>query len=264
MTKRIAINGAAGRMGKTLLSLVLQDNSLSLAQAFEHENHEALGQDIGKLLGQEETGVFLESFEKTKIDADAMIDFSLPEGTNALLDKLLENPIPYICGTTGLNETLLARIESLSAKAPVIHAPNFSLGVNLLFSLTKIAANALGEGTETEIVEAHHRHKKDAPSGTAIRLAEIAKEGVAAKNIIHGRSGITNERPADEVAVHALRGGEVIGEHTVYFYKGAERIELTHRAPGRDAFAGGAIQAAKWAIGKAAGRYEMADVLGLG
>lgn len=257
---KLAIHGAAGRMGRVLLRMIDEAPDLSLAQAIEREGHPELGCDVSELIGGPERGAPLRSMPE-KPDADVMIDFSLPEGMAELVRRLKITPLPLISGTTGLGPEEMAELRLLSGLAPVVWAPNFSTGVNLLFDLVGRSADVLGKEAEVEITELHHRHKKDAPSGTALRLSRIVAEGRG--EVVHGRSGETGERPPGQVGVHALRGGDVTGEHTVYFFSGGERLELTHRAPGREAFASGALRAARWITGRAPGFYDMSYVLGL-
>ncbi len=262
----IGIYGAAGRMGQTLLRLIFQADDLHLAAAYEADGHPLLGKDAGSLCGLEECGVLLQALPE-KIDVDVLIDFSLPQGTATLLDKLQTQPLPYICGTTGLDEAMQARLHDLAKLTAVVWAPNFSTGVSLLFDLVSKAASILGVESDIEITEIHHRHKKDAPSGTAAKLAELAALGRGSdpkQDLLYGRKGISGERERATIGVHALRGGEVVGEHTVHFLADGERLELTHRAGSREAFAGGALKAARWAVTKEAGMYDMMNVLGLG
>jgi 4-hydroxy-tetrahydrodipicolinate reductase len=265
MTTGLAINGAAGRMGRTLLSLIEQAPDLSLAGAFEQDNHPQLLEDSGALIGKPQSGLPL-TVLPGRIEADVVIDFSLPGGTERLLDVLETHPLPLICGTTGLSEAQQKRLHNLAAYAPVVFAPNFSTGVNVLFDLVRRAARLLKDEIEAEVTEIHHKHKKDAPSGTAARLVEILADELSVPQdggIRHGREGLVGERPRAEIGVHALRGGEVVGEHTVYLFGNGERLELTHKLQGREALAGGALVAARWALGKPAGLYSMTDVLGL-
>jgi 4-hydroxy-tetrahydrodipicolinate reductase len=199
--------------------------------------------------------------------ADVVIDVTAPAATIAVARLCSENLTPLVVGTTGHNQEQIEALRLASQRCPVLLAPNFSLGVNLLFWMAETAAAKLGKDFDVEIVELHHRLKKDAPSGTAKRLAELiaaARQLSYAKNARHGREGLVGERPVDEIGVHAVRGGDIIGEHTVLFAGLGERIELTHKASSRETFARGAIQAARWIVGRSPGLYEMRDVLGLG
>ncbi len=253
---RIAIAGAAGRMGRTLIRLIGASEDLQLAALWERADHPELGREAG------DSGVTFSAIADTG-NIDAVVDFSLPEGTAKLLDFLLENPLPLVSGTTGLDEEAFKKMDRLAQNVPVIWAPNFSTGVNLLFQLTKLAAEVMGPQSDPEIVEVHHRHKKDAPSGTAAKLADIVSETLSIDTRRDGRGGAVGERPAKEIGLHAVRGGEVPGEHTVYFFGAGERLELTHRLGGREALAAGALRAAQWISGVKPGRYDMNDVLGL-
>ncbi len=198
---------------------------------------------------------------------DGVIDFSLPAVTMKLIDAITKNPKPLVIGTTGLDELQTERVLKVSEKVPVIMSPNMSMAVNLLFKLTEMASRALGNRFDIEVLEAHHRFKKDAPSGTARKLLSTIKESIPELkdcNEVHGREGISeNERSRDEIGVFAMRGGDIVGEHTVYFVGMGERIELTHRAQSRDIFAQGAVTALEYLVEKGPGMYTMYDVLGL-
>jgi 4-hydroxy-tetrahydrodipicolinate reductase len=197
---------------------------------------------------------------------DVVIDFSHSNGTLSLARACREAKKPAVIGTTGHSNEERAAIEELAGEVPVVLSPNFSVGVNALFWLSRKTAEMLGDGFDLEIVEAHHRSKKDAPSGTAKKLAEILCEvrGLDyGANVAHGREGLVGERPANEIGVHSIRGGDVVGDHTVTFAGAGERLELTHKAASRETFATGALRAARWVVGKPAGLYSMEDVLGL-
>lgn len=204
---------------------------------------------------------------REKIDAcDAIIDFSFHEVTAGIAELAVEKKLPLVIGTTGHTPEEKAEILStVDGKIPVVWAGNYSVGVNTLNYLTRKAASILGEKYEPEVLEMHHHHKKDAPSGTAERLIEILKDSYGLNNeqVVHGREGLVGARPDKEIGVHAIRGGDIVGEHTVYFCGDGERIELTHRATDRKIFAQGAVRAAQWAVGQAPGVYNMEDVLGL-
>lgn len=199
-------------------------------------------------------------------DSEAIIDFSFHEVTANIAKLAVEKKLPLVIGTTGHSaEEKQAILDTVKGKIPVVWAGNYSVGVNTLNYLTRKAANILGSNYEPELLEMHHHHKKDAPSGTAERLIEILKGArkLNHENVVHGREGIVGARPENEIGVHAIRGGDIVGEHTVYFCGEGERIELTHRATDRKIFAVGAVRAAKWAVGKTPGIYNMEDVLGL-
>lgn len=197
---------------------------------------------------------------------DVVIDFSNPGATGALCRACADAKKPAVIGTTGQSKEERQSIDRLSESVPVVLSPNFSVGVNALFWLTRKAAEMLGDNFDLEIAETHHRLKKDAPSGTAKKLAEILCEvrGLDyAKNVRHGREGLIGERPANEIGIHSIRGGDVVGDHTVTFAGAGERLELSHKAASRETFAAGALRAAQWIVGKPAGLYSMEDVLGL-
>ncbi|MBV9734157.1 MAG: 4-hydroxy-tetrahydrodipicolinate reductase [Verrucomicrobia bacterium] len=241
---RLLVHGSTGRLGKVIVEVAQSQPDLAIKGATR----------------QDPVDKMIES-------ADVVIDVSAPAATMAVARLCSENPTPLVVGTTGHNQEQIEALQLVSQKCPVLLAPNFSLGVNLLFWMAETAAAKLGKDFDVEIVEVHHRLKKDAPSGTAKRLAELiaaARRLTYEKNARHGREGIVGERPVDEIGVHAVRGGDIIGEHTVLFAGLGERIELTHKASSRETFARGAIQAARWIVGCSPGLYEMRDVLGLG
>lgn len=264
MGTKVAIFGAAGRMGRMLCRLAEENPDLDLVAAIDYEGHPEMGKSIAPLCGADTTEVRLSSLADG-IDAQVVVDFSLPEATGKLLETLKRNPLPLICGTTGLTDELKKQLNELSEKVPVVFAPNFSTGVNLLFELAERATQVMGDDVDIEIMEIHHRHKKDAPSGTAVGLLEgIVEKGAydLEQDTIYGRKGISGERPQKQIGVHALRGGEVVGEHTVFLFASGERLELTHRAQSREAFAKGALLAAGWVANKKeAGMFNMRDVL---
>ena len=238
---RIAIVGAAGRMGKMLCAL-------------------AEGTDL-EVVSKVDVA---EGYEKTWPDGvEGVIDFSYHAGVPASVEKAAAQGVPYVIGTTGLTAEEQARVDAAAKKIPIVQSGNYSLGVNLLLALVKKAAEVLGPEYDIEVTEMHHRHKKDAPSGTALMLAKAAAAGRGqSDDFVYGRKGDIGERPVGEIAVHALRGGSVVGDHTVMFAGDVERVEITHKAQSREAFAAGALKALAWAKGKAAGRYTMRDVLG--
>jgi 4-hydroxy-tetrahydrodipicolinate reductase len=266
---RIVVSGAAGRMGRRLLELVQLDTESSLAGALESPSHPLLGHTAGSLAGDVPAARLSETKLTAEIPpglaADVIIDFSAPEQTVALARTAAERGWAIVVGTTGLNDAQKQQLVSASARAAVLVAPNYALGMNVLFQLVAEAARHL-QGYDIEILESHHRFKKDAPSGSALRLAERAAEGAGrdlATSAVYGRKGLTGERRPGEIGIHAIRRGDVVGEHTVTFTTLGETLELTHRAHSRDAFARGALHAAKWLAGKPAGRYTFEQVLGL-
>ena len=241
---RLLVHGAAGRLGKVILEVAQSQADLAVKGATRSD-------PIDRLI----------------MAADVVIDVTTPAATIAVARLCSESRTPLVLGTTGHTHEQFEALRLVSQSCPVLVAPNFSLGVNLLFWMAETAAAKLGKDFDVEIVELHHRLKKDAPSGTAKRLAELiaaARRLSYEKNIRHGREGMVGERPSDEIGVHAIRGGDIIGEHTVLFAGLGERLELTHKASCRDTFARGAIQAARWIVGRDPGMYDMQDVLGLG
>ena len=242
MALKILLNGAKGRMGQTIASLAPGMDAVIFAAL-----------DAGDDPAPQITG------------CDVIIDFSNHQATGGLLELAAQHRKPIVIGTTGHSADEKKHLLSLAAKVPCVWAGNFSVGVNLLFALTRRATAVLGADYDTEVIEMHHRFKKDAPSGTAARLLEIIldERKLNASALRHGRSGITGERQPSEVGVHALRGGDVVGDHTVLFAGLGERLELTHKASDRAIFARGAIRAAHWVVTQKPGVYDMQDVLGL-
>ncbi|HEY9584082.1 MAG TPA: 4-hydroxy-tetrahydrodipicolinate reductase [Candidatus Paceibacterota bacterium] len=241
---RFVVTGSKGKMGKTLVAC-----AQARPAEFEVAGQVDMGDNLG-VIGQ----------------ADVVVDFSSPDLTYDLTRLCVHNKKPIIIGTTGQTGEEPARIRWAAECVPVVKATNFSTGVNTLFWLTRKAAEILGPGFDLEIVETHHRMKKDAPSGTAKSLAEILAEvrGTQLKEVArHGRQGIVGERTTTEIGIHAVRGGDVVGDHTVIFASIGERVELTHKASSRETFANGALRAAQWVVGKPPGLYSMMDVLGL-
>lgn len=260
---KAAVNGAAGRMGQRIIGLLAQNPDCRLVCALERADHPRIGTDAGEVAGAGELGV--ELADQISGSPDVLIDFSSPEACLSRARECAQAGIGLVIGTTGLSAEQDREIESkLAREVPVLKAPNMGLGVNLLFRLVQEVAAALGTDYDVEIVESHHRRKKDAPSGTAQKLAENICEALdlgAEDTIIYGREGLTGERPAEQVGVHAVRGGDIVGEHTVMFAGEGERIELTHRAGSRDLFALGAIRAARFIAQQQPGLYDMQDVL---
>lgn len=269
MTQSLAITiiGAAGRMGRMLIRAVEAAEGCHLKGAIAREGSEALGQDAGLLAGLKANGVYVTEDAAVAIaKSDAVIDFTTPETTVEIARLCAQAGASHIVGTTGLDATHLEALEKAARHVPVVHAPNMSVGVNLLLGLTRKVAATLGPDYDIEIVEMHHRHKVDAPSGTALGLGRAAAEG---RGVDHdeaatlSREGHTGAREEGTIGYATLRGGEVVGEHTVIFAGPGERVELTHKASDRGIFATGAVRAALWTRGKAAAVYSMADVLDL-
>ncbi|MBL4750948.1 MAG: 4-hydroxy-tetrahydrodipicolinate reductase [Amylibacter sp.] len=264
---QIAIVGASGRMGQMLIKAVNDSDGAVLSGVTERAGHAWVGQDLGVAMGGAETGVMvsddpLEVFAKTQ----AIIDFTSPDATVAHAALAAQARAVHVIGTTGFDADHLAKLSAASRHCAIVRAGNMSLGVNLLVQLTKKVAAALDEDFDIEVVEAHHRHKVDAPSGTALMLGEAAAvgRGVSLADVAdRGRDGITGARKRGDIGFTAIRGGDVVGEHDVIFAADGERIVLRHLATDRQIFARGALKAALWGQGKAPGEYDMMDVLGL-
>jgi len=264
---KITVAGAAGRMGGRIIHMICQNPETDLAGAFEHSEHESVGSDAGSIAGVGELGVKIcGSLDEGINGADVLIDFTRPESTLENMRGASEKGISTVIGTTGIPEDGVAEIKALAGKAPCVMAPNMSVGVNVMFKIAGEMARILGNDYDMEILEAHHRLKKDAPSGTAMRLGQILAEAVdrdLEKVGVYGRKGMIGERTDEEIGIQTWRAGDIAGEHTVMFGGIGERLELVHRAHNRDNFARGAVRAALWITGQPAGLYDMQDVLGL-
>jgi 4-hydroxy-tetrahydrodipicolinate reductase len=264
---KIAVAGAAGRMGSRIAALSKEYKGLQLAGAFERKGHKDIGKDIGIITGIGETGVELvDSFESIMKNADVIISFTTVEASLEHLKAAASKGKAMIIGTTGFTKDDLREVSKLTKKIPCVMASNMSMGVNLLLKILQDIAKALGEGYDIEIIEAHHRMKKDAPSGTALKMAQVIAEALK-RNLdevaVYARKGIIGERTAKEIGIQTIRAGDIVGEHTVIFGGLGERIEVTHKVSSRDTFARGALRAALWVANKPAGLYDMQDVLGL-
>jgi len=260
---RVAVIGA-GRMGRLVIGEVLDAPDLELVAAFTAPGTPELGADAGELVGRGPRGVRVTTLDGGPIDADVAVDFSHPSGVASAVAQL--GATPLVSGTTGLDDVAAAALDRHAARAPVLHAANFSTGVNVLLDLVARAARALPD-YDVEIVESHHRHKRDAPSGTALALGRAAADARGRRLeelAVHGRSGDTGERPVGQIGLHALRLGDVAGEHEVFLAGPGERVALAHLATSRATFAQGALRGARWLVGRPPGRYDMRDVLGLG
>jgi 4-hydroxy-tetrahydrodipicolinate reductase len=269
MPINICVAGAAGRMGQRLVALSQEDPELKLVYAVEAPGHAALGKDAGLVCGLgRELGVLVERGLRPESDIEVILDFTVHGAAAAHAEEAAELGVPIVIGTTGMNDAEKKRIAAAAKRVAVINAPNYSVGINVLLKIAPLVARTLGEAYDIEIVEAHHNQKIDAPSGTALGLAEAVAKGreLNLKDVaVHGRQGVVGKRKAKEIGIHAVRMGDVVGDHTVYFATPGERIELTHRASSRDTFARGALRAAKWLVRhtKGPGLYTMAEVLGL-
>lgn len=250
---KITMCGAAGKMGKLIISKVIADKDLVLVGAVELKGNASIGQTIGKVK-------ITDNFETVVKSSEVVIDFTNPEASLEHLEIASKNKKAIVIGTTGIPKSGTAKIENASEQIPVVFAPNMSLGVNLLFKLADETAGVLSN-YDIEIIETHHNQKKDAPSGTALKIAEIISKKLKLTPV-YGRFGKTGPRK-NEIGIHSVRAGDIAGEHTVIFAGPGERIELIHRASSRETFAAGAVKAAKWLFGKKPGLYSMQDVLGL-
>jgi len=263
---RIAVAGAAGRMGRILIESVLAAPDMRLAGALEQPGSPALGKDAGEMVGAPNGVKVSDQIEAVLAGADCLIDFTRPQGTLAHLEICRRRGVHLVIGTTGFDAAGRAAIAEASRDIPIVFSPNMSIGINLVFSLLEVAARALCEGYDVEIIEAHHRHKVDAPSGTALRMGEVVAQAQGrdlAECAIYGRQGHTGERDANSIGFATVRGGDIVGDHTVLFAGTGERIEISHRAASRIPYASGALRAARYLRGKANGLYDMQDVLGL-
>jgi 4-hydroxy-tetrahydrodipicolinate reductase len=264
MKTHIAINGAVGRMGQRLVHLSREEKDLILSVALESSTCPVLGRDIGEVCGLGPIGVKLDATLPPTARVDVLIDFSSPEGTLAVLPACMERRIPVVIATTGHTAAQRTEIEGVAHVTALLHSPNTSLAVNVLFELVRQAAGLFaGKGFDVEIIERHHRFKKDAPSGTALHCASLIQTEMGQMQVRHGRQGEVGSRPPQEIGIHALRVGDNVGEHTVIFSTLGETLEVVHKGHSRDSYARGALQAARWLVGKPAGRYTMKDVLGI-
>ncbi len=262
---KIAIPGAAGRMGQELVRSCQATSDVEIGAASEHPDSKAIGRDCGEVAGIDTVGVSI----GTNIDPqyfDVLIDFTRPQPTMNHLDFCLQQNRAMVIGTTGFSSEEKQRITDAARQIPIVFAPNMSIGVNLCFRLLATAAQVLGDTVDIEIIEAHHRHKVDAPSGTALGMGEVIADSLG-RNLddcaIYGREGHTGERDRSTIGFSTIRAGDIVGEHTVMFASAGERIEITHKATSRATFANGAVRAAKWLAEQSPGLYSMQDVLGL-
>jgi 4-hydroxy-tetrahydrodipicolinate reductase len=264
MKTQIAINGACGRMGQRLVALSREDPEFQLVAAIDWAGHPSQGRDAGELASVGPLGVAVTPSLPLDIRPDVLIDFSVPEGSMGAVKVCEDRKIPIVVATTGHSDQQRKEIEAAAHATAVLFSPSMSLVVNLLFKLVNDTAVALkGKGFDVEIVERHHRFKKDSPSGTAMHFARVVQQAMDIPKLVHGREGMVGERPQAEIGVHAIRAGDNVGEHTIIFSALGETLELVHKGYSRDSYARGALMAAKFLANKPAGRYSMADVLGL-
>ncbi len=263
----IAITGAAGRMGKTLIETIISTPDTKITAAIERPGISIIGADAGDVAGVGSLGVNITDDLASVIDVfDVLIDFTIADATAGNIEICGESGKKMVIGTTGLSEQQTSRLKEISSNIPIVFAPNYSVGVNATFKLIEIAASIFGDDVDIEITEAHHRHKVDAPSGTALRMGEVVA-GALKRDLnevaIYGREGLTGERDRQTIGFSSIRAGDIIGEHTVMFAGAGERMEITHRAHSRSNFAQGAVRSAIWIIDQKPGLFDMQDVLGL-
>ena len=266
-TIKVGVIGAGGRMGRMLIEAVQNNPKTILNAAIERQGSSLVGADAGEVaaIGRLEVQI-VDVLEAVINDIDVLIDFSLPDATEKNMQVCAEHNVAMVIGTTGFNEAQEQVLAKASEKIAIVYAGNYSTGVNLSLKLLGMAAKAFGNDADIEIIEAHHKHKIDAPSGTAYMMAEAVAEarGQNLKDVaIYGREGQTGERESGTIGIHAVRGGEIVGDHTVMFIADGEVVEITHRARERMTFAAGAVRAATWVTEQAVGQYDMQDVLGL-
>ena len=264
---KVGVIGAGGRMGRMLIEAVQDNSQTILNAAIERQGSSLVGADAGEVaaIGRLEVQI-VDDLKVVINDIDVLIDFSLPDATEQNMQICAANNVAMVIGTTGFNEQQEQVLAKASEKIAIVYAGNYSTGVNLSLKLLGMAAKAFGEDADVEVIEAHHKHKIDAPSGTAYMMAEAVAEarGQNLKDVVvYGREGQTGERKAGTIGIHAIRGGEIIGDHTVMFIADGEVVEITHRARARMTFAAGAVRAATWVIKQEVGQYNMQDVLGL-
>jgi 4-hydroxy-tetrahydrodipicolinate reductase len=264
---RVAVAGVAGRMGKTLVQAIMESESLTFTAGFEHVDHPRIGDDVGSVCGLGLLNVALSAHPSQHTsDFDVVIDFTVPKATLALADVCASQGKCMVVGTTGFNESQQQTLRGFAEKTAIFASPNMSVGVNLSMRLIELAAQALGDDVDVEVIEAHHKHKIDAPSGTAVRIGEVLAQALnrdLAKDAVYGRQGITGARDPKTIGFSTIRGGDIVGEHTVLFAGDGERLEITHRAHSRSNFAQGALRAAGFVAEAAPGWYDMQDLLGI-
>lgn len=266
MNYRIAVAGATGRMGQMLIDAVRAADDCTLTGALDRAGHSALGQDAGSFAGQVTGVAITDNLELGLGCSDCLIDFTRPEGTLAHLQVCRDKGVAAVIGTTGFTESQKAEIAVFSQSIPIVLAPNMSVGVNVTLKLLEMAAKALATGYDIEIVEAHHRHKVDAPSGTALKMGEVIA-GALGRDLkdcaVYAREGVTGERDPSSIGFATIRGGDIVGDHTVLFAGIGERIEISHKSSSRVTYAQGSLRAVRFLAGRKAGLFDMFDVLGL-
>lgn len=264
---RTIVSGAAGRMGGRIIAIMKELSDLKLVSALENKGHQSIGEDSGEVAGIGKNGINItDDLEKIIKSSDVIIDFTLPSATIEKLRIASREGRAMVIGTTGFTKDELSEVKSLTSSIPCVMAPNMSVGVNLLLKVLADIAKVLKDDYDVEIIEVHHRMKKDAPSGTALKMAQVLADALG-RNLdevgTYVRKGIIGERPKKEIGIQTVRAGDIVGEHTVLFGGLGERIEVAHRVSSRDTFARGALKAAQWIVNKKPGVYDMQDVLGL-
>ena len=263
---KIAIVGAGGRMGRMLIESTLNDGQATLASAIDQPGTPAIGKDAGELIGMPCGVPITTDVEAGIARADCLIDFTRPEGTLAHLALCRRHKVAIVIGTTGFDEQGKQAIAEAAREIPVVFAPNMSVGVNAVFKLLDMATRILAQGYDIEIVEAHHKHKVDAPSGTALRMGEVVAQALGRELkqcAVFGRHGLTGERASQTIGFASVRGGDIVGDHTVMYCTEGERVEISHKAASRMPYALGSLRAARFLVGKKSGLFDMQDVLGL-
>jgi len=264
---KVIVAGAGGRMGSRLISLITESRSLQLAGAIEKKGHSAIGRDAGEVAGGDRRGIAItDDLSVLAEKAEVLIEFTSPEATLAHVEIMAGRKKAMVIGTTGLSAEQVAELKTKAKAIACVFAPNMSVGVNLMLKVIAEMARTLGDDYDIEVMEAHHRLKKDAPSGTALKIAQVLAEATGKdlnRVAAYGRKGMIGERKRGEIGMQVIRAGDIIGDHTVLFGGMGERLEVTHRASSRDTFAAGALRAAEWIVKQPAGLYDMQDVLGL-
>lgn len=264
---RIAISGAAGKMGGRLVHLAHESGDFQVMGGIERSGHPAIGRDVGEVVGLGLLGVpLVEDLSKLVGQIELLFEFTTPDASLEHLRVMAEHQKPMVMGTTGFAKAQLDEVSRLAQRMPLFMAPNMSLGINVMYKLIADAARLLGEGFDIEIMEAHHRYKVDAPSGTAVRMADVLAQALGRdieEAAVYGRKGIVGQRKDDEIGILSVRAGDMAGDHTVMFGGIGERLEIIHRSQSRDSFGRGALRAARWIVQQGPGLYDMQDLLGL-
>lgn len=267
MTVRVGVCGAAGRMGKTILEVCNETDNVEIAAAIEYEGSPMIGIDAGEQAGIGKIEIAItDDIAKVADQVDVLIDFTIATSLTENLEKCRAAGKCMVIGTTGLDDSQKELINKAAEDIPIVFAPNMSIGVNLCLKLLEMATQVIGDDTDIEIIEAHHKHKKDAPSGTALRMGEVIADTLG-RNLkdcaVYGREGLTGERDKNTIGFETIRAGDIVGEHTVMFASAGERVEISHKATSRKTFASGAVRAAQWLTDKDKGLFDMVDVLGI-